>query len=87
MPSAPRIAKIIIIYDANGSIPSELRFWVGKYILQDRHCAACDVTHGTFSEKAEFKACKARLKVPVAQLHRDELDKKVNFWEEGRARD
>lgn len=67
------VARLYVVYDADGSFVGEVAYLVGKYLLKKAHCAACDITHGTFSEKKEFAACKLRLGVPITQIHRDEL--------------
>ena len=41
--------------------------------LGQAHCALCDITHGTFRERADWKACRAGLAVPFDTVHRDEL--------------
>jgi len=36
------------------------------------HCALCDITHEQVRERADWRACRERLPVPVAMFHRDD---------------
>lgn len=64
--------RLIGVYDANGSIPGEIAYWVGAR-LGLRHCALCEITHGLFREKPEWRECGLSLPLPFAALHLDEL--------------
>lgn len=67
------VRSLVIVYDADGGLVGELRYLLGK-VAGTAQCAACDITHGLTGEKAEWRACKVELGVPVKQLHRNELD-------------
>lgn len=67
-----RLVRLIGIYDANGSLPGEIAYWVGAR-LGTRHCALCEITHGVFREKSEWRECRAGLAVPFESLHLDEI--------------
>ena len=71
------IDRLTVIYDADGGLLGELRYVADK-LLNGAHCSACDITHGAVSEKGEWKSCKARLPVPVDQLHRNELEPELD---------
>ena len=64
--------RLAVIYDADGGLLGELAYGLGK-LMGTAHCAACDITYGALSEKAEWQACKVRLGLVVEQLHRNEL--------------
>lgn len=66
-----RVRELIGVYHANGSLVGELSYWVGAR-LGRTHCALCDITHGTFREKASWRTCRATLPVPVTTVHLDE---------------
>jgi hypothetical protein len=68
---------LIGVYDANGSIPGEIAYWVSAR-LGTRHCALCEITHGVFKEKAEWKRCGSELGLPFEALHLDELPPAVS---------
>ena len=70
------IDKLIGIYNAKGSVVGEVQYFVGK-LLGQTHCALCDITHGSFKEKADFSSCKDVLNVPFENLHLDELDSQL----------
>ena len=72
MPSSPpRIIRLIGVYDADHTLRGELAYVVGKR-LGRAHCALCDITHGTFRERPDWKACRAGLPVPFDTFHRDD---------------
>lgn len=76
-PDGTRIVGLIGVYDANGSIPGEIAYWVGAR-LGTRHCALCEITHGVFREKAEWKRRRSELSLPFEALHLDELSPAVS---------
>lgn len=75
MPSG--VIRLIGVYDANGSIPGEIAYWIGAR-LGTRHCALCEITHGTFREKAEWTRCSSDLPIPFEALHLDEIPPEVS---------
>lgn len=85
MPSAESpIVRLVGIYDANGSIPGEIAYWVGAR-LGTRHCALCEITHGLVREKKEWRDCASRLPVPFEGLHLDEISPEMVAVVAGRA--
>lgn len=65
------ISGLIGVYHAEGSLSGELRYWIGAR-LGRAHCALCDVTHGLFREKEEWRDCRSELPVPFETVHLDE---------------
>jgi hypothetical protein len=72
-PKAP-VTRLVGVYAADGSLAGELSYWVGAR-LGRRHCALCDVTHGTFRGKPEWRAVRERLDLPFEAVHLDERDR------------
>ena len=71
---------IYFIYNADGGIFNEIKYWIDKNILKkETACELCDISHGKIfmrSEWSEFiKELKKDYKVEV--LHRNELPKKI----------
>lgn len=62
---------IIGVYDADGSLAGEIRYWIGAR-LGRTHCSLCEITHGMFREKQSWKDCRAELDVDVVTHHRDD---------------
>jgi hypothetical protein len=81
MPAA--ITRLTGVYDADGSIPGELRYLIGRE-LGSRHCALCDITHGRLREKPAWQAARRRLAVPFRAIHRDERTPAERAASEGR---
>jgi hypothetical protein len=77
------VRRLVGVYHADGSVMGELRYWVGAR-LGRAHCALCDVTHGTFRARPEWKACVAALPVPFTTVHLDERDPDLRAATEGR---
>jgi len=65
------IRELVGVYDADATLWGELSYWVGARLGQ-RHCSLCDITHGLFSEKSEWRDCKSRLSVPFRAYHRND---------------
>jgi hypothetical protein len=77
------VRRLVGVYHADGSVVGELRYWVGAR-LGRAHCALCDVTHGTFRARPEWKACVAALPVPFTTVHLDEREPALRDATEGR---
>ena len=63
--------EIIGVYDADSTVVGELSYWIGARFGR-RHCALCDITHGTFSVKKEWQECELRLATPFRTYHRND---------------
>lgn len=66
-----RVHRLIGVYDADGTLAGELRYWVGAR-LGRAHCALCDITHGLVRERGDWRACRDTLPVEFATYHRDD---------------
>jgi hypothetical protein len=65
------VDRLVGVYHADGSLRGELSYWVGAR-LGRAHCALCDITHGTFRMKAQWRECRQRLPVEFETVHLDE---------------
>lgn len=65
------ITRLVGVYDAEGTLRGEVAYWIGAR-LGRRHCALCDITHGLFSPKAEWRQCRDGLAVPFDTFHLDD---------------
>ena len=68
-PPSQRIVRLVGVYDADATFRGELSYWVGAR-LGRRHCALCDITHGTVRERPEWAACRTGLPIPFDTFHR-----------------
>ena len=66
-----RITRLVGVYDADGSVLGELKYFVGAR-LGRAHCSLCDVTHGFVRERPEWRATRDRLRAPFVTFHRDD---------------
>ena len=65
------VTELVGVYDAEGSLLGEVRYWVGAR-LGTTHCSLCELTHGTFRERADWRACRDQLPVPFRAFHTDD---------------
>lgn len=76
------VVRFVGVYDADGTLTGELRYWINAR-LGRAHCALCDITHGTFSERSEWRSCRSELPVPFVTYHRDDQPEAVRAVAEG----
>ena len=81
--SADIVIRLVGVYDADGTLLGELRYWFGKR-LGHAHCALCDITHGSVRERSDWKRCRAGLPVPFETYHRDDQPAEVREVTAGR---
>lgn len=65
------VRELIGVYDADGTLLGEARYWIGAR-LGRTHCALCDITHGLFTERADWRACRDELDVEFRTYHRND---------------
>ena len=70
------ITELIGVYDADASLLGEVSYWVGAR-LGITHCSLCELTHGLFAKKSEWKQCADSLGVPFRLFHRDDAPNDV----------
>ena len=72
--------KIYFIYDADGGIRNEIKYWINKNLLNKKSsCELCDISHSKFFVRFEWltfiKELKNLYKVKV--LHRNEVPQNI----------
>lgn len=65
------IEEFIGVYDADATLIGEVSYWIGAR-LGRTHCSLCELTHGLFTKKSEWKACTMDLQVPFRTFHRND---------------
>lgn len=65
------VVEFIGVYDAGSTLLGEISYWIGAR-LGTAHCSLCELTHGLFTEKREWKECAADLGVPFTTFHRND---------------
>jgi hypothetical protein len=65
------ITELIGVYDADSTLLGEVSYWVGAR-FGITHCSLCELTHGLFSKKPEWKQCAESFTVPFHLFHRDD---------------
>lgn len=73
MSNSPHLAitEFIGVYDADSTLIGEISYWIGAR-LGRTHCSLCDLTHGLFTVKSEWKECQRSLGVPFLTFHRND---------------
>ncbi len=75
--------EFIGVYDADSTLLGEISYWVNAR-LSRTHCSLCELTHGVFTKKTEWKSCESRLPVPFLTFHRNDAPKDVLNVAQGR---
>lgn len=70
--SRPAVLALVGVYDADGTISGEIRYWLGARIGVS-HCSLCEVTHGLFTQRSAWRDWRASLDVPFELFHRDDM--------------
>lgn len=65
------VVQFIGIYDADSTLWGEVSYWIGAR-LGRTHCSLCDITHGIFTEKSQWKTCRTELPVQFVAFHRND---------------
>jgi len=73
---ARRFTEYVGVYDADATLWGEVSYWIGAR-FGARHCSLCDVTHGLFRQRAEWKACALELPAPFVTYHRNDAPEDV----------
>ena len=71
MSGTPAVTGFIGVYDADATLLGEVSYWIGAR-LGTRHCSLCELTHGLFTVRSEWKECRRSLSVPVVTHHRND---------------
>lgn len=70
------VTELVGVYDAEGTVLGEVRYWVGAR-LGTAHCSLCELTHGTFRERADWRDCRDELPVPFRAFHTNDQPEDV----------
>jgi hypothetical protein len=70
------VRELIGVYDADGTLLGEARYWIGAR-LGRTHCALCEITHGLFTERADWRRCRDQLDVEFRTYHRNDAPEDV----------
>lgn len=65
------LIELIGVYDADSTLIGEVSYWIGAR-LGKTHCSLCELTHGLFTQKSEWKSCSRTLSVPFRTFHRND---------------
>jgi hypothetical protein len=65
------VTEFIGVYDADSTLIGEVSYWIGAR-LGVTHCSLCELTHGLFTQKSEWKTCAKELSVPFRTFHRND---------------
>lgn len=63
--------EFVGVYDADSTLIGEISYWI-KARLGREHCSLCELTHGLFTTKREWRECSTALGVPVTTWHRND---------------
>lgn len=69
---SPQPDRLILVYDGNSGMRAMLLDVIKKAVGRE-DCPLCEITYAPTGKRSAWKACEARLGLPVEELHRDEL--------------
>ncbi len=67
------VRKAIFIYNAGSGALAAMLDSAKKLVRSSSTCSLCAITHGVFSEKAEWRDLECRLGFPTSYYHRDQI--------------
>jgi len=74
---------LVGVYDADGTTAGEIRYWFGaRFGLS--HCSLCEITHGVFREKSEWRVVRDALAIQFTTFHRNDAPADVVSAASGR---
>lgn len=65
------VTEFIGVYDADSTVVGEISYWISARLGRS-HCSLCELTHGLFTIKSEWKQCERDLSVPFTTFHRND---------------
>ena len=68
--------SLVGVYDADGTFAGEVRYWLGARIGR-AHCSLCEITHGLFREKPEWRKYLDSMNVEFVTFHRNDAPRDV----------
>lgn len=67
------IARVIFIYNADSGILAAMWDSARKVVGSENACSLCSITHGIFTEKAEWSEIERSLGTRTVYYHRDDV--------------
>jgi hypothetical protein len=65
------LIEVIGVYNANSTILGEVSYWIGAR-FGVAHCSLCDITHGLFTERKDWKSCRDQSEFNFSTFHRND---------------
>ncbi len=78
-----KFMEIVGVYDAEGSLWGEFKYFLGK-ARGTRACALCDITHAGLRKKSSFRQLQSCSQIPLRMVHLDERTDAERAASEGR---
>ena len=75
--TVPGITKLIGIYDADGGIFGEMKYFASK-VFTNKHCSLCDITHG--KSRNEWEKCEKQLPLSIDFVHLNERNEAMKKY-------
>ena len=69
---SPTVSRLILVYAGDGGLAAMLADVVKKAFGRE-DCALCEITYSPLGQRPSWRACEARLGMPVREIHRNEL--------------
>ncbi|MEX1218060.1 MAG: hypothetical protein WEA11_06045 [Acidimicrobiales bacterium] len=75
--------ELVGVYDADGTTIGEIRYWIGARLGRN-HCSLCELTHGSFRERSDWRDCRQQMAIEFSSFHRDDAPQDVLEAVDGR---
>lgn len=70
------VTRLVGVYHADGTLWGEVSYWVGAR-LGRTHCSLCEITHGLFTVRSDWKSCRSAIPVAFETFHRNDQPEHV----------
>ena len=68
--------EVVGVYNADSTILGEVSYWIGAR-FGVAHCSLCDITHGLFAERKDWKSCRDQSEFNFSTFHRNDQPEAV----------
>ena len=76
LPHCLIMIEVVGVYNADSIILGEVSYWIGAR-FGVAHCSLCDITHGLFAERKDWKSCRDQSEFNFSTFHRNDQPEAV----------
>ena len=76
LPHCLIMIEVVGVYNADSTILGEVSYWIGAR-FGVAHCSLCDITHGLFAERKDWKSCRDQSEFNFSTFHSNDQPEAV----------